>query len=40
MQKELKSEAFDEYYKAQNICKDDEEYETMLASLREPLPIR
>ena len=33
-----KNEAFEQYYKAQDIVKSDEEFEILLNTLREPLP--
>lgn len=32
------NEAFETYYKAQNIVESDEEFEILLNTLREPLP--
>lgn len=32
------NEAFERYYKAQKIVESDEEFETLLNTLREPLP--
>ena len=32
------NEVFERYYKAQNIVESDEEFESLLNTLREPLP--